>query len=146
MEWNTLNLLKGSFKMNEGHENFGALSKKEKAVSFLQLVASGKVREAYKSHIGHGFSHHNPYFRGDAESLMLAMEKDARTNPEKKLEVKHAIEEGDLVVVHSHVKQNPEDLGVALVHIFRFQDGRIIELWDLAQPVPEDLTNENGIF
>jgi predicted SnoaL-like aldol condensation-catalyzing enzyme len=132
--------------MNQEQDNFDTLSKKEKAVSFLQLVASGKVREAYNRYVGSGFSHHNPFFKGDADSLMLAMEEDATKNPDKILEVKRAIEEGELVTVHSHVKQNSEELGAVLVHIFRFQDGRIIELWDLGQPIPENITNENGIF
>lgn len=92
------------------------------------------------------FLHHNPYFRGDADSLMFAMEENASQNPDKSFEVKLAIEEGDYVAVHSHVKQNPEDLGAAVVHIFRYQDGRIVELWDLGQPVPENSPNENGIF
>ncbi|WEK56256.1 MAG: nuclear transport factor 2 family protein [Candidatus Cohnella colombiensis] len=122
------------------------LSNKENAVSFLRLVASGKVREAYESHIDSGFRHHNPYFRGDTNSLMLAMEENAQKSPEKVLEVKRALEEGDIVMVHSHVKQNPVDLGVSVVHIFRFQDGRIAELWDVGQAIPESSPNENGIF
>ncbi|WP_240548004.1 nuclear transport factor 2 family protein [Paenibacillus lignilyticus] len=119
---------------------------KEKAVTFLSLVASGKVREAYERYVGPDFRHHNSYFRGDAESLMLAMEENAALNPHKTLEVKRAIEEGDCVMVHSHVKQKPEDLGAAVVHIFRFANGRIIELWDLGQAVPEHSINENGMF
>ncbi|WP_066066982.1 nuclear transport factor 2 family protein [Neobacillus soli] len=122
------------------------LSLKEKAVSFLQTVASGKVREAYRTYIGPDFRHHNPYFRGDAESLMLAMEENAAMNPDKKLEVKLAIQERDTVAVHSHVKQNPEDLGGAVVHIFRFQNNQIVELWDIGQPIPDDSPNENGMF
>ncbi|MEH7085832.1 nuclear transport factor 2 family protein [Neobacillus drentensis] len=122
------------------------LSFKEKDVSFLQLVASGKVREAYQRYIGPDFRHHNPYFRGDADSLMLAMEENAALNPNKILEVKLAIQEKDTVAVHSHVKQHPEDLGGAVVHIFRFQDNKIVELWDIGQPIPEDSPNENGMF
>jgi predicted SnoaL-like aldol condensation-catalyzing enzyme len=122
------------------------LSLKENAVSFLQLVASGKVREAYETFISPDFRHHNPYFRGDSESLMLAMEENATMNPGKILEVKLAIQEQDTVAVHSHVKQNPADLGGAVVHIFRFQDNQIVELWDIGQPIPEDSPNENGIF
>jgi len=122
------------------------LSNKEKAVSFLQLVASGNVREAYQNYIGPTFSHHNPYFRGDADSLMVAMEENAVKNPNKVLEVKHAIQEGDTVAVHSHVKQNPDDLGGAVIHIFRFQDEQIVELWDVGQPIPEESPNENGMF
>ncbi len=121
-------------------------SLKEKAVSFLQLVASGEVREAYRSYIGLGFRHHNPFFRGDADSLMLAMEENAAKNPQKLLEVKRAIEEGDIVVVHSHVKQKHEDLGGAVVHIFRFHNDLIVELWDVGQPIPENSPNENGMF
>ncbi|WP_425482026.1 nuclear transport factor 2 family protein [Cytobacillus depressus] len=122
------------------------LSHKDQAVSFLQLVASGKVEEAYQKYIGPGFCHHNPYFRGDADSLMLAMKESAVQNPNKTLEVKHAIEEGEMVTVHSHVRQNPEDLGGAVVHIFRFQDNQIVELWDIGQPIPENSPNENGMF
>lgn len=121
-------------------------SLKEKAVSFLQLVASGKVNEAYQSYIDPGFRHHNPYFRGDADSLKLAMEENAARNPDKTLEVKRAVEEGDVVVVHSHVKQTSDDLGIAVVHIFRFHNERIAELWDLGQPIPESSPNENGVF
>ncbi|PMC37930.1 polyketide cyclase [Bacillus sp. UMB0899] len=121
-------------------------SLKEKAVSFLQLVASGEVREAYRRFSGPNFRHHNPYFRGDAESLMLAMEENASKNPNKIFEVKRVIGEGDIVAVHSHVKQNQDDLGGAVVHIFRFHNDLIAELWDVGQPIPENSPNENGVF
>ncbi|MHA7136800.1 nuclear transport factor 2 family protein [Rossellomorea arthrocnemi] len=124
----------------------GSLTIKERAISFLELVASGNVSEAYESHTGPGFRHHNPYFPGDADSLMSAMEENAAGNPDKILEVKRAIEEGESVAVHSHVRQNPDDLGVAVVHIFRFQNDRIVELWDVGQAIPEDSPNENGVF
>jgi predicted SnoaL-like aldol condensation-catalyzing enzyme len=133
-------------EMNTDQKIKATHSLKEKAVSFLQLVASGKVREAYQSHVGPGFCHHNPYFRGDADSLMIAMEENAAKNPHKILEVKRAIEEGEIVAVHSHVKQSPEDLGGAVVHIFRFYDNQIVELWDVGQPIPENSPNKNGMF
>jgi predicted SnoaL-like aldol condensation-catalyzing enzyme len=44
------------------------------------------------------------------------------------------------------VRQNPDDRGGALVHIFRFHGDRVVELWDIGQPVPEDSPNENGMF
>ena len=77
---------------------------------------------------------------------MVAMEENARQNPSKTLEVKRTIAEGEFVVIHSHVRQKLGDLGAAVVHIFRFEAGRIVELWDLGQPVPEDSPNENGMF
>lgn len=119
---------------------------KEKAILFLQMAAGGKVQEAYTRFVGPGFKHHNPFFEGSAESLMRGMEGNARQNPNKTLDVKRAIAEGDLVVVHSHVRQNPDDRGGAVVHLFRFENGRIAELWDLGQPIPEESPNQYGMF
>ncbi|HYK74021.1 MAG TPA: nuclear transport factor 2 family protein [Pseudoneobacillus sp.] len=126
--------------------NAKTFSLKDKAVSFLKLVASGEVREAYQKYIGPDFRHHNPYFVGDADSLMVAMEENAAQNPNKILEVKRSIVEGEFVWVHSHVKQNQDDLGGAVVHIFRFQNDLIVELWDVGMAIPENSPNENGMF
>lgn len=124
----------------------GNQSLKEAAVEFLTLVATGKVREAYERHVGPGFRHHNPYFRGDADSLRKAMEENAAQNPDKSLEVQTALEDGDRVAVFSRVRQKPGDRGAAVVHIFRFEGNRIAELWDVGQAVPEESVNENEIF
>ncbi|MFC5591187.1 ester cyclase [Sporosarcina soli] len=121
-------------------------SPKDQAVDFLQLIVSGKIEEAYKKYVSPEFRHHNPYFPGDADSLMQAMKENDRISPNKMVEVKQTIEEGENVMVYSHIKQNPEDLGGAVVHIFRFQKGKIIEMWDIGQPIPEDSPNENGMF
>jgi predicted SnoaL-like aldol condensation-catalyzing enzyme len=121
-------------------------SNKDMAISFLKLAASGKIHEAYSKFVGVGFRHHNPFFEGSAETLMTGMEENARQNPDKILEVKRAIAEGAFVAVHSHVRQKPDDLGAAVVHIFRFENGRIVELWDLGQPVPEESPNQYGMF
>ena len=119
---------------------------KDSAISFLNLAASGKVREAYSKFVGAGFRHHNPFFEGSAEALMAGVEENALQNPNRVLEVKRAIAEGELVAVHSHVRQNPEDLGAAVVHIFRFENGRIVELWDLGQPLPAQSPNQYGMY
>jgi predicted SnoaL-like aldol condensation-catalyzing enzyme len=122
------------------------MSNKDAAISFLTLVAAGRVRDAYAKHIGEKFRHHNPCFAGDRQSLMTAMEDNARQSPNKRLEVLRALEDGDLVAVHSHIRQNPDDRGAVVVHIFRFDGDRIVEAWDAGQPVPEQSINEFGMF
>ena len=118
----------------------------EAAVGFLKLVASGKVGEAYERHVGPEFRHHNAFFKGDAASLRAAMEANAAENPQKTLEVKQTIGSGDRVAVLSHIRQRPGDRGAAVVHVFRFEKGKIAEAWDVGQPVPEKSPNENGMF
>jgi predicted SnoaL-like aldol condensation-catalyzing enzyme len=119
---------------------------KDAAVEFLRLVASGRIREAFGRHIGPGFRHHNPYFAGDGPSLMAGMEADAVQHPDKILEVRLALEEGDHVAVHSRVRRQPDDPGFALVRIFRFEGPLIVEAWDIGQAVPPDTPNEHGMF
>ena len=124
----------------------GEHSLKDKAVSFLRLASSGKVRDAYERYVGPAFRHHNAFFPGDRESLMKAMEENAAKNPDKLLDVKLALQDGNYVAVHSHVRQNARDRGAAVVHIFRFEDDRIVELWDLGQAIPQDSPNRHGMF
>ena len=121
-------------------------SNKNAAVSFLKMVASGKVQEAYSKFVGEGFRHHNPFFEGSAKSLQAGMQANALQNPDKVMDVKRVIDEGELVAVHSHVQQKPGDRGAVVVHIFRFENGHIVELWDLGQPVPEESPNQFGMF
>jgi predicted SnoaL-like aldol condensation-catalyzing enzyme len=90
--------------------------------------------------------HHNVYFAGDAKSLEQAMIENHERFPHKTMEVKHAVEEGVIVIVHSHVLLKPGDAGVALVHIFRFEGEKIAEMWDLGQQVPDVSPNEHGMF
>ena len=119
---------------------------KQAAVSFLELASSGKVREAYARFVGIGFRHHNPHFPGDAASLAAAMEQNAAENPDKVYEVQHALAEGDLVAVHGRARLQPGAKDFALCHLFRFVDGRIVELWDIAQPEPDNSPNQYGMF
>jgi predicted SnoaL-like aldol condensation-catalyzing enzyme len=122
------------------------MNNKDTALSFLRLVTSGKIREAYDKHVAPGFIHHNPYFKGNADSLRAGMEESEERFPGKNLEVQRSFEEGELVAVHSKVTLVPGKMVFGTVHIFRLKNGRIAELWDIAQQVPESSPNPHGMF
>ena len=119
---------------------------KEIAVSFLNLASCGAVREAYEKYIHSDFRHHNPYFRGDRESLLDGMEQSADKFPDKYFEALRAIEDGNLVAVQGKVLLRPDMPEIALIHIFRFKGNRIVEEWEVSQEVPKESPNENGVF
>ena len=54
--------------------------------------------------------------------------------------------EGDLVATHGILKTSPEDRGTAAAAIFRIENGKIVEHWDVLQPVPETAANDNTMF
>ena len=122
------------------------MNKKDIGTSFLHLASSGQVQEAYEKYVHPDFRHHNPYFPGDRQSLLVGMEESAIEFPNKKFEALRALEDGDLVAVHGRVQLTPDGLWIALIHIFRFEDNQIIEEWEAAQEMPEESPNNNGAF
>jgi len=123
------------------------LSQKQIAVRFLELAAAGEVDEAYSNYTAPNFKHHNPYYADDATSLKEGMRESAIETPNKVFDVQHVIEEGDLVAVHSKLEMQMNGLTtLAVVHICRFEKGKIAEFWDIGQVQPDPLINENGMF
>ena len=116
------------------------------ATEFLAMAASGSVREAYERHVADAFTHHNAYFPGDRESLLVAMEQSAASEPNKSFTVKQVIDSGDRVAVFSHLQRAQANQEYAVVHILRFDDSKIVEMWDIAQEIPKDSPNALGMF
>jgi predicted SnoaL-like aldol condensation-catalyzing enzyme len=121
-------------------------SRRDIAATFEQLVVSGKVRAAYDHYVSPDYIHHNPWFTGDRESLILGLENSAAEFSDKEYDVQRVLEDGDLVAVHSRLRPMPQMPEMALVHIYRFEGDKIAEEWDLAQTLPDDSPNANGLF
>jgi predicted SnoaL-like aldol condensation-catalyzing enzyme len=114
------------------------------ACDFLRRAAAGDVDEAFRRHVHEHFVHHHCSARGDREGLRQAMSASARAMPGKAIDTRIVLEDGDRVCTASLV--TAPGMHVAVMHIFRFEDGMIRELWDVGQPVPADSPNENGPF
>ncbi len=122
------------------------MEKKEIALSFLCLASSGKLQEAFEKYIHQEFRHHNPNFQGDSQSLKKGMNENAERFPKKIFVVQRVLEDKDLVAVHSRIQLKPDFPEIAVIHIFRFQDEHIVELWDVGQQVPRNLQIRTGCF
>ena len=120
--------------------------KKETAIAFLKLAASGKVSEAFAQYVSADFRHHNPYFPGNAKSLKAGMMEAHEKFPNTTLEVQHTFADGELVAIHSRVRHSAETPEISVVHIVRFEERRIAEIWDVGMEAPKESPNENGLF
>jgi hypothetical protein len=58
----------------------------------------------------------------------------------------HVFADGDYVIIHSHAIREPGTRGAAIVDIFRLEDRKIVEHWDIIQPIPDTAANSNGMF
>ena len=121
------------------------MTRKAAAIDFLEQASAGRVREAFAAYVHPDFRHHLGYFKGDRTSFLEAMEDNARRFPDKTYATLRALEDGALVAVHGKVTFAP-DQQWSVIHIFRFEDGKIIESWEASQEALKDFPNENGIF
>ncbi len=121
-------------------------SHKNIAREFFRMATSGQVREAYDKYVSNDFRHHNAYFKGDRESLLVGMEENEKRFPGKLLEIRHQLEDGDLVATHSRLRFSPDKPEMAVVHIVRIVNDKIVEMWDVGQEIPKDSPNQNGLF
>ena len=62
------------------------------AKAFLKMAGAGNVQEAYDRYIAPSFTHHNQYFKGDRQSLLISMQEASRTSPNKSIDIKHVYE------------------------------------------------------
>lgn len=116
------------------------------AREFLRMCARGEVREAFARHVAEGFVHHNAYSAGDRASLIKAMEASARAEPDKVFEVMQGVEGAGRVALLSRLRRPATGKDYAVVHILRFEAGKVVEMWDVGQEVPADSPNVLGMF
>jgi predicted SnoaL-like aldol condensation-catalyzing enzyme len=122
-------------------------SAKEMVTAFYKMTFyDHKVAEAFKAYVGATYKQHNPLVPDGIEPSVAFLSKRFDTNPQAINEIKRVIADGDLVAVHVHSRLNDGDRGRAIVDIFRVENGKIVEHWDVIQPVPENAQNNNTMF
>jgi predicted SnoaL-like aldol condensation-catalyzing enzyme len=105
-----------------------------------------KPEEAVAKYLGPHYRQHNPGAADGAEHFIAFVKRFAQTFPDFRMEAKRVIAEGNYVVLHSQLIRKPGDRGMAVVDIFRLENGRIVEHWDVVQEVPETPANNNTMF
>ena len=112
------------------------LTNKDIVVRFYTAAFIDRNLEAARVYLSDGYIQHNPSVKsGGAAFLEFAKGIHAR-NPNSKIIIKRVIAENDLVVLHMLSKPRPEGPEMAVVDIFRVENGKVIEHWDVKQEVP----------
>lgn len=106
----------------------------------------GKVREAYETYVAEDYKQHNPMAQDGREAAITFLEAIYQRNPNHRMTVHRMIIEDPYIAVHLHGQSAPDDLGAAAVDILRVENCRIVEHWDVTQPVPAETVNGNGMF
>ena len=120
---------------------------KQVVLDFYDLAfVKRQPAEARDRYLSPAYKQHNPTAPDGAAVFPDLINGLFSQVPNATFHLKRAIAEADLVVLHYNLKMFPDDLGQAVVDIFRVENGKIVEHWDVMQPVPAEAANANGMF
>ena len=119
---------------------------KKIVAEFYDAALNQKDFEKASKYLGSRYTQHNPVAADGPEGLkaFLAFLKDKF--PNNRSEIKRIFADGDYVIVHVHAVREPGTRGNAIIDIFRLENGKVVEHWDVVQPIPEKALNNNGMF
>jgi predicted SnoaL-like aldol condensation-catalyzing enzyme len=123
------------------------MEENKKTVRALYEAALNKkdFEEASK-YLGPKYIQHNPSAADGHEGLKAFINFLKDKFPNNKSEIKRIFADGDYVIVHVHAVREPGTRGNAIIDIFRLEHGKVVEHWDVIQPIPEKAANNNGMF
>jgi len=119
---------------------------KKVVVEFYDLAINQKNFEAAAKFLGPRYVQHNPRAADGAEGLkaFLAFLRDKF--PDYHSDIKRVFADGDFIILHVYNVPTPGARGNAIVDIFRLENGKVVEHWDVRQEIPETAANNNTMF
>ena len=111
------------------------------------IQRGGDIRKIAEQFVHEDYIQHNPYVATGREAFITAISGWMKVKPAtSKTVIKRVFTSGDYIILHLHsfntAKKSP---GRAGVDIFRVENGKIIEHWDVWQKIPERMPHNNGM-
>lgn len=123
------------------------LTPKQVVTEFMtEFYIRKNVRKAFETWVDPGYIQHNPMAATGRDAALAFLEPFFAGNPAIRYEIKRVIADDKLVAVHAHGRFSAEDRGIAVVDILRVEGCKVMEHWDVVQPIPEKSLNTNGMF
>lgn len=119
---------------------------KKAVVEFYEKGLNQKDFDAASHYFGPRYVQHNPTAPDGIEGFKTFVAFLRDKFPDSHSEIKQVFADGDMVILHVHAVREKGTRGNAIVDIFKLENGKIVEHWDVIQPVPEKAANGNGMF
>jgi predicted SnoaL-like aldol condensation-catalyzing enzyme len=119
---------------------------KKTVIAFYEAGLNQKDFAKAAQYFGPRYIQHNPNAADGPEGFKRFVEFLREKFPQSHSEIRQVFADGDYVILHVHAVREPGTRGNAIVDIFRLENGKIVEHWDVVQPIPEHAANANGMF
>lgn len=117
---------------------------RQTVLDFYDAVVNRRDFAAASAHLGDVYIQHRADAPDGVQGLRRFMQRprDERT----RVHVHRVFVDGDHVILHAHVVPSPGQRGSAHVDIFRVDGGKVVEHWDVDEPIPAETANANGVI
>lgn len=113
---------------------------------FARLFYGEKnVRAAFEKYVAPDYVQHNPNILDGRDAAIAALEPKFSA-PGARFTIQRIVVDGEFAVIHLHGQPDPAALGGAVADIYRLKQGKIVEHWDVLQPVPAKAANPHPMF
>lgn len=119
---------------------------KKLVLAFYEQIIGRKDLDGALRYMGATYKQHAPYAADGHDGLRAWLAGFKAAFPNHRYEVKRVIAEGDYVMLHLHGMGGPNPNGESVVDIFRVENGKVVEHWDIIQAIPETADNANSMF
>jgi predicted SnoaL-like aldol condensation-catalyzing enzyme len=118
----------------------------DRVLAMYREVLVAMDPDKVEAHLPADYIQHSALAAPGLEPLKAFLAFVRQESPDAKQTIHRAFVDGDHVILHVHVERFLGDPGLAVVDMFRCEDGRIAEHWDVIQEVPADNINPLGMF
>ena len=119
---------------------------RQAVLAFYEKGLNQKDADAALAYVGDRYVQHNPGAADGPEGFRKYIAFLRQKFPNLHSEIKRSFVDGDYVILHVHSVREPGTRGNAIIDIFKLENGKIVEHWDVVQPVPEAPANNNTMF
>ena len=119
---------------------------KKLVLAFYEQIIGRKDLDGALKYMGATYKQHAPYAADGHDGLRAWLAGFKQAFPNHRYEVKRVIAEDDYVMLHLHGMGGPNPHGESVVDIFRVENGKVVEHWDIIQAIPETADNANSMF
>lgn len=103
------------------------------------------VKKAFEAYVSDHYVQHNPNIADGREAAIAALAPKFSA-PGARFDIRRIVVDGNLAVIHLRGRPSPDALGGAVADIYRIENGKIVEHWDVLQAIPAKSVNANGVI
>jgi predicted SnoaL-like aldol condensation-catalyzing enzyme len=115
-------------------------------LDFYDVVINGQQYSQAGEFLDDNYIQHKPEVEMGPEGILDFVRWIYSQAPDHRARIVRSFVDGDYVILHVHIMNGVEASNIAVMDIVRVENGRLMEHWDVASPVPETAKNINGVF